>query len=243
MSASLSLTEYDVLVATRAFLLAILPAGVEVVRGQDNRVPEPAGADFVVVTPVGRERLGTNVVTVVDVSFTGSIALATLTVTAVSFGSLGVGSPVLGTGVAPGTVVTALGTGTGGVGTYSISPSHTVTSAKLAAGTRQDAQATVAKMQVDVHGPRSADNLQVITTLFRSERGLEIFAGTGISVTPLYTSDPVQLPFVNEAQQVEERWVVDLLMQVNPTVTTPQQFADQLAVAVVSVDADYPPTL
>ena len=67
-------------------------------------------------------------------SFTGSIATTTLTVTQVSGAqNLAVGQNILGPGVAAGTVITALGTGTGGVGTYTISVSQTVASSALAA--------------------------------------------------------------------------------------------------------------
>ena len=60
----------------------------------------------------------------------GSIAGATLTVTGVTGGALAVGALLVDTtGVlAAGSVLTALGTGTGGVGTYTVSPSQTVAS-------------------------------------------------------------------------------------------------------------------
>lgn len=44
----------------RTFLLSCVPAGVEVFQSQANRVVEPAGADFIVMTPTMRERLSTN---------------------------------------------------------------------------------------------------------------------------------------------------------------------------------------
>lgn len=56
----------DTIAALRAFLLSVLPAGVEVVRAQDNRVPQPLAADFVVMTIIGRGRLATNTVTYSD---------------------------------------------------------------------------------------------------------------------------------------------------------------------------------
>ena len=65
---------------------------------------------------------------------TGSISGTTLTVTAVTSGSLAVGRPVTGTGIAAGTRITALGTGTGGVGTYTVSSSQTVASTAVTAG-------------------------------------------------------------------------------------------------------------
>jgi hypothetical protein len=56
---------------------------------------------------------------------TGSIANSTLTVTNVTVGSLAVGQLLIGEGIAPNTTITALGTGTGGVGTYTVTPSQT----------------------------------------------------------------------------------------------------------------------
>lgn len=44
----------------RAFLLSILPAGVEVIIAQENRVPEPTSDNFVLLTLLDRSRLGTN---------------------------------------------------------------------------------------------------------------------------------------------------------------------------------------
>lgn len=58
---SMTPTEREILTALRTFILAILPSGVEVVQGQDNRVPEPTSLDFVVMTPLAQQRLSTNV--------------------------------------------------------------------------------------------------------------------------------------------------------------------------------------
>jgi hypothetical protein len=59
-------------------------------------------------------------------SFTASVIATTMTVTAVSTGSIIVGMALSGSGVTAGTTVTALGTGSGGVGTYTVSVSQTV---------------------------------------------------------------------------------------------------------------------
>lgn len=61
-------------------------------------------------------------------SATGSISGTTLTVTAVSYGVLSIGDEISGTGISPGTTITALGTGLGGTGTYTISSSYTLSS-------------------------------------------------------------------------------------------------------------------
>ena len=74
-----------------------------------------------------------------SVSFTGSFSGTTLTVSAVASGTLAVGQLIVGAGVAaspPGsnaTYITALGTGSGGVGTYTVGVSQTLSSRALTA--------------------------------------------------------------------------------------------------------------
>lgn len=68
-------------------------------------------------------------------STTISETYGTLTVSAVSSGVVGVGDVLSGSGVTAGTAVTALGTGTGGTGTYIVSPTQTAGSTTITAGT------------------------------------------------------------------------------------------------------------
>ena len=63
--------------------------------------------------------------------FTGSISTTTLTVTAVQSGTIAVGQAIFGQGIAQNTVITGLGTGSGGVGTYTVSDSQTVASTAI----------------------------------------------------------------------------------------------------------------
>src|SRR6267142_2273675 len=53
-------TQSQIQIVLRAFLLQILQPTVPVIVGQDNRVPEPANTDFVLMTPMFRERISTN---------------------------------------------------------------------------------------------------------------------------------------------------------------------------------------
>ena len=69
-----------------------------------------------------------------DAVVTGSISSTTLTVSAVTSGTLAVGQIITGTNVTSGTRITALGTGTGGTGTYTVSQSQTVASTTITAG-------------------------------------------------------------------------------------------------------------
>jgi len=104
MAITLSLTEAQTFIALRQFLLAIMPIGMEIVRGEDNRVSEPVAPDYILMSPLGlRERLSTNFTEYSD--------------------------------------------------GYPDDPQI-----------RKDTEPTKVTMQVDVHGPLSADYTQIITT-------------------------------------------------------------------------------
>lgn len=66
-------------------------------------------------------------------SFTGVVATNTLTVSSFVAGGapLAVGTVISGTGVTPGTVISALGSGTGGNGTYTVTGAATVNSTTM----------------------------------------------------------------------------------------------------------------
>jgi hypothetical protein len=75
-----------------------------------------------------------NVIASATAVFTGSISGTTLTVTAVSSGTIAVGMCLMhasGNTISVGTTITALGTGTGGTGTYTVSVSQTRASASI----------------------------------------------------------------------------------------------------------------
>ena len=239
MSLTLSLFDTAVFATLRSFLLGILPAGVEVVKAQDNRVPEPTAADYVTMTPLRRPRLGTNVETAADAKFAGSIAATVMAITEVFSGEMNVGAIVFGSGVADNTAVLQQLTGTpGGIGTYSVTPSQTIPSETLSAGTISIDQSTEVVIQLDVHGPNSADNAQVISMLIRDDYAVQQFNGSGVS--PLYADVPKQVPFNNAEQQYEDRWIIDVHLQIDPSVIIPVEFADSADVNVVSVTATFP---
>jgi hypothetical protein len=68
-----------------------------------------------------------------DATFTASISGTTMTVTAVDSGTLAVGQTINGAGVTVNTTITALGTGSGGIGTYTVNNSQAVSSSTLTA--------------------------------------------------------------------------------------------------------------
>ena len=236
MTLTVAPTQSTTQATLRSLLVSILPPAVEVVQGQDNRVPEPVGSDFVVITPMARTRLSTNVDTYADVQFTGSISGATLNVTLVQFGTISVGSTLFGVGVASGTTIAAQGTGSGGVGTYTVSVPQTLAPATLSAGNELLQQATQVEYQIDVHGPNSADNAQIISTMFRDEYATNWWLAAGVTTSaPLYADDPRQVPFTNENQQVEYRWVITARLEADQTIVVPMQVAQALSVNIIDV--------
>lgn len=179
MTATVDITEEIIYTALSNFLGSFLASSVELVRGQDNRVPEPRLGDFVVMVSAVRARMATNIET-----YDPSV----------------------------------------------IAPEEMALT-----------QSTDLNIRLDVHGPHSEDNAQIITTIFRSNYATSYMSATGYALAPLYAEDPQQMPFINASQQYEDRWIVVLHLQADPTVSTPQDFADILDVTLISVDAEYPP--
>jgi hypothetical protein len=75
----------------------------------------------------------------------------------------------------------------------------------------------------------------------RDEYGYRLFKPWETGVSPLYAEDPKQIPFTNDQNQVETRWVVEVKLQANQVVIVPLEFAAKVTVGIISVDATYPP--
>jgi len=127
--------------------------------------------------------------------FTGSISTTTLTVDSVLSGTIAVGQAIFGEGISQNTVITALGTGTGGAGTYTVSNSQTV------ATTQINSVAAPAVVTGDITGTTldvtsvSSGTLQIGQTLEGANvtNGTIITAlGTGSGGTGTYTVSPSQ---------------------------------------------------
>ncbi len=90
-------------------------------------VPDGGGANYIEIGGNGQFDMSGGT------GFTGEISGTTLTVTAVNSAKLAVGQTIFGSGVTSGTTITALGSGTGGTGTYTVSASQTVASTAMTA--------------------------------------------------------------------------------------------------------------
>jgi hypothetical protein len=127
--------------------------------------------------------------------FTGSIATTVLTVTAVTSGVIQVNQPISGTGVTAGTIITALGTGTGGAGTYTVGTSQTVASTTITSSTGiGTAQFTIeAYVYVTNTAFRTFASWGNTTGHFRcfindSSKEITVWLGSGVLLTATYTT-------------------------------------------------------
>jgi hypothetical protein len=237
---NISITQDSINIALGDLLKAMLPQlrPGKIVVGQVNRVPAPEG-DFIVMWPLRRPRLGTNLDTMADAEFEGSIDGDQMTITDVIRGVMNIDATVFGVGIAIGTTVSEQISGTpGGVGVYAVTPAQDVAATIISAGQAIVMQPTEVVVQIDVHGPASAENAQTISTLFRDPFAVEHLEGTGLS--PLYADDPRQMPFNTAAVQYEDRWIVEAHLQVDPTVAVSQEFASSLTIDLYNVD--FPPS-
>jgi len=109
--------------------------------------------------------------------FTGSVSSTTLTVTTVSSGTLAVGQSLYGVGVSAETVITALGTGSGGAGTYTVNVSQTVSARSL------NSTATGAKFTATIAGTTMTVSAVASGTIYLGQtiQGAGVTAGTVVT--------------------------------------------------------------
>lgn len=243
MSVTLSITETQVFTSLRTVLLTFGLAPLnpntrfEIIRGQVNRVPEPAGPDFLVMWPALRERLSMNVETCTDNQVSASIAGSVMTVGEVLAGYVPLGASLwqLNNAASVGTILSQISGIAGGAGRYQLAPTPDLGSQTFYCGNRAMQEDVELTIQCDVHGPASADNASKIEVQWRSQWGVDACQNAGGIISPLYSSAPRQLAFDNAEQQYEERWSIDLCMQISPVVSVPQQFATKATVTAESV--------
>lgn len=166
-------------------------------------------------------------------NFTGSITTTTLTVTALTGGTLGVGSPVNGVGVMPGTVITALGTGLGGTGTYTINNSQTVGSEAMSApnAPRSSVSVTgsIAGTTLTVSAVASGQLAvgQAISGANVAQGTVITGYGTGIGGTGTYT--------VNQSQTAASATITDTAFVLVPNAVVDRFTVTQPGLAVIKL--------
>jgi hypothetical protein len=133
-----------------------------------------------------------------DANFTASQSGNVLTVTAVASGALAVGQVVAGAGVTAGTKITALGTGTGGTGTYTVDSSATIASEAMTAGALTVAFDSVSSAFVLTDGTPGADSTITTADVSSAATALKLTTATGattsqgaVAATPASAMDSV----------------------------------------------------
>lgn len=95
--------------------------------------------------------------------------------------------------------------------------------------------------QIDCYGASANDDAAAISIALRSIYGCDFFKATGLDIQPLYAGEPRQLPLITGEDQYQERWGFDAVLQYNPVISVTQDFADQLVIGLINVDATFPP--
>jgi hypothetical protein len=132
------------------------------------------------------------------VRFTGVATFSgfTMTINSVTTGSVKVGQLITGSGITPGTIISAFGTGTGGLGTYTISVSHSLGPLAISIGDSVSKLVfnvdNTLKAQIDVNG-LTVNNLNVYTNTLSSTSG-------NITLTP-YDTNAVLNGYLNLTAQ------------------------------------------
>jgi hypothetical protein len=99
-------------------------------------------------------------------------------------------------------------------------------------------QAVRLKVQLDCYGVQSGDWAVILSTVLRDEFGC---VGLMPILAPLHADEPKFAPLVQGEEQYEYRWIVEAVLQYNPVVSTPQQFANAAEINTINVDERYPP--
>ena len=122
------------------------------------------------------------------VEFTGSTSTTTLTVSAVSRGQLKVGQLITGGTLLPGTYITALGTGLGYTGTYTISQSQTVSSAAMSAVNSPPAAFSVTGSIAPGVAPTTDPSVLTVSAVGSGQIRIgDVLVGTGIPANTVVT--------------------------------------------------------
>lgn len=114
-----------------------------------------------------------------------------------------------------------------------------VTTYQPSAGTATIQGPTRISVQADFFGDQGGDFCKAVKQAIKSGWGFDQFPA---NISPLYSDEGRQMPFTSGEQQYERRWTLMIALQYDPTVTVPQQFANQAAANIITAaDVTYKP--
>jgi len=78
------------------------------------------------------------------------------------------------------------------------------------------------RMQIDFYGVNAEARSRVVANLWRTGYACDLLT----ACQPLYVQSHDRHIYVNDSNQYEDRWIIDLGLQYNPQVTVAQGFSD-----------------
>lgn len=120
-------------------------------------------------------------------------------------------------------------------------PHFTVSDPIVQPQTLASTMPTEFRVQLDFYGDSTAgDAAQIVFSAFQDPSAFDFFAAqTTQGVYPLYVDSLMQAPMVTGEDSYEMRWMMQVNLQYNPSISTTVQTASTLAVDVVNVEATY----
>ena len=97
---------------------------------------------------------------------------------------------------------------------------------------------TTYSYQVDCYGPSAPDYANIVAIAWRSGYMADYTTANALSFQVLYADEPQQLNFSNGEMQYEQRFMLKLYLQVNQTVSLPQQFFIAPVPLIINPPAD-----
>ena len=90
--------------------------------------------------------------------------------------------------------------------------------------------------QIDFYGTSAAQRATVLSAVVRTPFACEWFRDNAPVLTPLWADDPFQTTLINGEQQYEPRWTVTFVGQIDPVVTLPLAFFDDINLKTISME-------
>lgn len=87
------------------------------------------------------------------------------------------------------------------------------------------------RLQLSFYGEQAEKRSRIVYNLWKS-----YYSTDRLSICqPLYVQSRNRMPYINDSNMFEDRWILDLALQYNPTVTYSQDFADSASVIITPV--------
>ena|SRR5690554_1483459 len=84
------------------------------------------------------------------------------------------------------------------------------------------------RVQLDFYGPMAESRSRIVANLWKNYYGTDNME----VCKPLYVQSRQRHPYINDSNQYEDRFILDLGLQYNPTVTHAQDFAEYASVII-----------